>query len=156
MCQCEGVLHRFDVLRDARSNRLAGREIASSPRTGGSHLYLRHPGLSVHLYLRYWRRQDRLAQAMTKQFLSIADIKKSSHNTCLCEPLSVQVAKLGGFYLPRVFNFSAIALNAAGMSLFFSAGTNGAVFIKESAQVWTGWSLPFIDKLPAFSNIYLL
>ena len=43
------------------------------------------------------------------------------------------VAKYARFYLPNFFNFSAIALNAAGISLFLSAWINGAIFITESA-----------------------
>jgi len=37
---------------------------ACGSRVPAAHLYLRYPGLSVHPYLRYWRRQDRLAQAV--------------------------------------------------------------------------------------------
>ena len=37
------------------------------------------------------------------------------------------------FYLPNFFNFSAIALNAACISLFLSVSINGAIFITDSA-----------------------
>ena len=39
------------------------------------------------------------------------------------------------FLFLNVFNFSAIALNAAGISLFFSVWTNGDVFMKKAVDL---------------------
>ena len=48
-----------------------------------AHLYLRYPGLSVHLYLRYRRRQDRLAQAVQAKQNEGRDFSPQRTHVCL-------------------------------------------------------------------------